>query len=125
MGLRWEPLREKLAEARQRFNEGVKEIEDAFDGNSSEPFPLQQSPRIRRALKKMRAQFESLDKMHFVWVDQPNAHKYKNYALICIYNSALLHAVCGVHSWGWEWPLDLARQQGQRPIDDEAGLAGC
>ncbi len=95
-------LRAAWREARGRFREGREEIEEAFEKNALEAFPLSSSPLIRRALSKMSAQFDSLDHLQALEVERDSAHKYQNYISVCIYNCALLHAVCGLHSWGWD-----------------------
>jgi len=97
------PFIESLDRIKPRLRETVENIDGLLKESELEHFPLNESPRLYRQLKRKKATLETLSRMYFPKIDRDIADRYYNHTSLCIYICAVLHAIQGFHFWGWNY----------------------
>ncbi|MQR00670.1 hypothetical protein [Glaciimonas soli] len=94
-------FRNLLIALQPQFGDGSIVLERALEENEMEHFPLSESPRLYRKLKRIKSRLSILNNFDTMKIDNENIDKYQNYISICIYICAMLFAIQDVRSWGW------------------------
>ncbi|NIE83013.1 MULTISPECIES: hypothetical protein [unclassified Burkholderia] len=76
-------------------------LEELIEEGLAEHFPLTESPQLFSAMRRQRAILDGLSELRIPQIDRDSAHHYRNFVSLGIQACAVLHAVQGVHSWGW------------------------
>lgn len=76
-------------------------LDELIEEGIAEHFPLTESPQLFFAMRRQRAMLDSLSELRIPQVDRDSAHHYRNFVSLGIQACAVLHAIQGVHSWGW------------------------
>lgn len=90
----------------ERMRSGLREsadecLSELIDEGSTEHFPLSESAELHDAMKRQEAVLDILSCLNIPVIDAEFADRYTNYISQSIYACAVLHAVQGIHSWGW------------------------
>ena len=89
----------------ERMRSGLREsaecLSELIDEGSTEHFPLSESAELHDAMKRQEAILDILSCLNIPVIDAEFADRYANYISQSIYACAVLHAVQGIHSWGW------------------------
>ncbi|MGV2292259.1 hypothetical protein AAHK20_26380 [Trinickia sp. YCB016] len=76
-------------------------LDELIEEGITEHFPLTESPQLFSAMRRQRAILDSLSELRIPQVERDSAHHYRNFVSLGIQACAVLHAIQGVHSWGW------------------------
>ncbi|MFM0239667.1 hypothetical protein [Paraburkholderia phytofirmans] len=76
-------------------------LEELIEDGIAEHFPLPESSQLYSAMRRQRAILDSLSQLKIPHIDRESAHHYSNYVSLGIQACAVLHAIQGVHFWGW------------------------
>ena len=81
--------------------ESVEQLEELIEEGAAEHFPLTESPRLHAALTREKAVLDALSYLKIPVIEKDSARHYVNFISQSIYACAVLHAIQGIHSWGW------------------------
>lgn len=87
-----------------KFSQSATELKDLIIQGDKEHFQLKESHNLFKEIKKTQTVLNTLSNLIFPKeVNVPNCGKYYSLVSKSIYICSLLHAIQGLHSWGWEY----------------------
>jgi hypothetical protein len=98
------PFNDHFQEIRLKIGETAEQLDELLEESELEHFDLAESPKIYRRLRYRKATYETLSHLSLHNVDSAYADRYYNFVSVSIYNFAILYAIQGFGSWGWETP---------------------
>ncbi len=96
------PLNAYLIEIQPGIGDSAAQLEELLESSDLEHFSLAESPKIYRRLRYRKATYSILSHLRPHEVDKDFADRYHNFVSVSIYNCAILQAIQGFGSWGWD-----------------------
>jgi hypothetical protein len=96
------PLNNKLKQVQTEIGNSARQLTISLEDNKLEHFPLSESPKLLQRLRYRIATYNTLRELTLLDIDQAYADRYDNFVQVSIHNFAILHAIVGFESWGWE-----------------------
>ncbi|MCL2635478.1 MAG: hypothetical protein FWD50_02460 [Betaproteobacteria bacterium] len=83
------------------FGKSADYLKEVLEESELDHFKLSESPELLERLWCKKAMLDILRNIQLQEIAGDCADRYYNYVSLSIYTCAILHAVQGVHSWGW------------------------
>lgn len=98
----FQPFNTLFTDLKPRIGESADYLEDVLEESDLEHFKLHESPQLLERLRYKKATLDTLSNLWIHEIDRVYADRYYNYISWCISTCAMLHAIQGFHSWGWD-----------------------
>ncbi|TWJ13184.1 hypothetical protein [Geobacter argillaceus] len=95
------PFNSSFKDLKPKISESANYLQETLEESDLEHFPLHESPELYRRLKYKKATLDTLSNLRLQEIDRNNADRFYNYVSLSIYTCAILHAIQGFYSWGW------------------------
>ena len=95
------PFRAEHERMRAGLRESAEYLSELIDEGSAEHFPLSESADLLDAMMRQAAVLDTLSCLHLPVIEAEFADRYADYISQSIYACAVLHAIQGIHSWGY------------------------
>lgn len=86
-----------------KIAESASYLKEILEESDLEHFKLLESPELCERLIDTKAKLDTLSKLQIQEIDREYADKYYNYVSLSIHTCAILHAIEGFQSWGWQY----------------------